>query len=65
MEFWIPHGRMAVLKLRIGQQAVEICFIEGLLAAHRRMLDVAGIDRKPAVRLKVIKPIVDLGQDLR
>jgi transposase len=66
-------GRMAELERKIGQQAVEIDFLKGVLAAHRRTADVAGIDWKSAVYRKVaeevtagqrlsIERMVELGQ---
>ena len=46
------EGRVAELERKIGQQAVEIDF-EGVLAAHRRTADAAGVDWKSAVYGKI------------
>src|SRR6478752_5873637 len=51
-ERW-SEGRVAELERKVGQQALEIDFFEGLLAAHRRTADAAGVDWKSAVYRKV------------
>jgi transposase-like protein len=47
------EGRIAELERKIGQQALEIDFLKGVLAAHRGTADAAGIDWKSAVCRKV------------
>jgi len=37
------EGRIAELERKIGQQALELDFFEGVLAAHRGTADAAGI----------------------
>ena len=46
-------GRIAELERKIGQQALEIDFLKGVLAAHRATADAAGLDWKSAVYQKV------------
>gem|GEM_PF-6151441 len=43
------EGRIAELERKIGQQALEVDFFEGVLAAHRGATDAAGVDWKSAV----------------
>ena len=47
------EGRIAELERKIGQQALETRFFEGVLAAHRGTADAAGVDWKTAVYHKV------------
>jgi transposase-like protein len=47
------EGRIAELERKVGQQALEIDFFEGVLAAHRGAADAAGTDWKSAVYRKV------------
>src|ERR1700676_4957599 len=47
------EGRVAELERKIGQQVVEIDFLKGVLAAHRRTADAAGIEWKSAVYRKI------------
>ena len=47
------EGRIAELERKVGQQALEIEFFEGVLAAHRGAADAAGTDWKSAVYRKV------------
>lgn len=41
------EGRIAELERKIGQQALEIDFLKGVLAAHRGAADAAGITENP------------------
>jgi putative transposase len=47
------EGRIAELERKIGQQALEIDFLGGVLAAHPGTADAAGFDWKSAVCRKV------------
>jgi len=47
------EGRIAELERKIGQQTLEIDFLKGCSAAHRRTADAAGIEWKSAVYRKV------------
>src|SRR5271165_6158464 len=46
------EGRIADLERKIGQQALELDFLKGVLAAHRGTADAAGVDWKDAVYRK-------------
>ncbi len=49
----VPDSQIAQLERKVGQQALEIDFFEGVLAAHRRTADAASTDWKSAVYREV------------
>ena len=53
----LSEGRIAELERKIGRQALELDFFEGVLAAHRGTADAAGVDWKAAVYRKAQEEI--------